>query len=724
MSAKASDSRRGLTLGNKILIGVVAGIAVGIFLGEYAAALRIPGRIYVSLLQMTVLPYITVSLVTKVGRLSFVQARRLAGRAGLVLLALWVLSLATVVIMPLSLPQWDAGTFFSKSLVDRPAQLDFVELYVPTNPFHSLANNVVPAVVLFSLLLGVAMISLEKKGSLLAPLDVLGDALARISNGVVALSPWGTFALTAGAAATLSLGELMRLGGYVVTYTVAVFFLTLVALPSFVAAVSPYRFVEVLSKMRIALLTAFATGKLFAVLPMVSSGVRALLVGRNVSQEDANSSTDVLVPLAYPFPNAGKLLIALFVPFAAWYIGQPLKWTDYPMLLSAGLLSLFGSPVAAIAFLLDLFRLPADLLALFLVAGIWCSRIGDMLGAMHLAAFTLVCDAWNRGWMRLQWTRLLPAVGTVLALGLATLWLNHFLVRESLRSVPPIRDRVAQMDRLFHLLDIQEAPPSPNPIQRQAGESTLERVRRAGELRVGYVPRNPPFSYRNARGDIVGLDIDLVQQLAANLEVGLRLVPFQLDSLLDSFAADHFDLAVGGIASDIKSVGKYSESTAYLDLNAAFVVLDYRVKEFATMEAIKNADELVVGYIAGGRLVRSNRHKLPNLKVVEVATPEAFLTGKRPDVDALLTTAEAGAIYSMLVPSYSVVIPEGVHVKVPVIIAGQMGEDLDALIDTWIELKRGDGVIDALYDYWILGRDSEQRGQRWSVIRNVFGWLD
>ena len=88
-----TPGKQGLALGNKILVGVLAGIAVGVFLGEQTTPFKVVGRIYVSLLQMTVLPYVIVSLVTKIGRLSFGQARKFAGRAGLVLLALWVISL-------------------------------------------------------------------------------------------------------------------------------------------------------------------------------------------------------------------------------------------------------------------------------------------------------------------------------------------------------------------------------------------------------------------------------------------------------------------------------------------------------------------------------------------------------------------------------------------------------------------------------------------------------
>jgi Na+/H+-dicarboxylate symporter/ABC-type amino acid transport substrate-binding protein len=664
-----ADRPRKLSLGTRILIGILCGIAVGVFLGEESSPLQVLGDVYVGLLQMTVLPYVTVSLVGKIGRLRFEQARSLAGRACVVLLALWGISLLTVVVMPFSLPTWEAGTYFSASLVERPQEFDFLGLYLPINPFHSLAHNVVPAVVLFSILLGVAVIAIEEKARLLDPLDVLGSALSRLSNGIVRLSPWGTFALAAGAAGTLSPAEMLRLGGYVSSYTLAIVFLTIVVLPATVSALTPHRFGQVLGKMRSALLTAFATGKLFPVLPMVGSGVLDLLVDRGVPEHEGRTVTETLVPLAYPFPNGGKVLSILFLPFAGWFVGEPLGVADYPMLLSVGLLSFFGSPVAAIPFLLDLFRLPMDLLALFLVAGIWCARVGDVLGVMHIAAFTLLCDAWNRGWLKLQVRRALVVTGGVSLLGVGVLWLNHFAVSASIAAVPPQRDRIAQMEPFFGLSDIAEGKPAPNPVPRRRGEGHFERILRAGELRVGYVDDNPPFSYRNANGDLVGLDVELAWKLASELGLELRLIPFRPDTLVESLAADHFDIAVGGLVSSIENFGSYFETTPYLQLHLALLVEDHRVGEFRTMEAMREMDGLRIGYIPGGRVARPEQRDLPRAQAVEVPSPQDFLDGKVPGVDALLITAEAGAIFTMIEPAYSVVIPEGTYIKVPVVVA-------------------------------------------------------
>ena len=77
-----------MTSSTKILIGLVSGVIVGLFFGEQAGALKVVADGFVKLLQMTVLPYITLSIITSLGTLSFNQVKTLGLRAGTVLIGL------------------------------------------------------------------------------------------------------------------------------------------------------------------------------------------------------------------------------------------------------------------------------------------------------------------------------------------------------------------------------------------------------------------------------------------------------------------------------------------------------------------------------------------------------------------------------------------------------------------------------------------------------------
>src|SRR4029453_15372241 len=116
---------------------------------------------------------------------------------------------------------------------------NFVDLYIPANPFNSLANNVVPAVVLFSIILGAALITVPEKGRLLQGLGIAQSAVSKVTNLVVAMAPYGMFATGAVVAGTLSIQELQYLEVYLVSYVVMALLVSLWILPGLVAALTP-----------------------------------------------------------------------------------------------------------------------------------------------------------------------------------------------------------------------------------------------------------------------------------------------------------------------------------------------------------------------------------------------------------------------------------------------------------------------------------------------------
>jgi len=133
-------------------------------------------------LQVAVVPCIVVSLITALGRLTLEDAKRLALRAGGVVLVLWSIGIVVVLLAPLALPDWPSASFFSRSLVEEAKPVDWLKLYIPANPFASLANALIPAVVVFSVLIGVALIGVANKRELLGPLSAVAAALTKLTG--------------------------------------------------------------------------------------------------------------------------------------------------------------------------------------------------------------------------------------------------------------------------------------------------------------------------------------------------------------------------------------------------------------------------------------------------------------------------------------------------------------------------------------------------------------
>ncbi len=85
--------------GRWIIAGLLLGVLCGVLLGEYCERLQVVGQAYVGLLQMTVLPYLVISLIAKMGRLDVEQAKKLGFTALAVLLILWVLGIVLIVLV-------------------------------------------------------------------------------------------------------------------------------------------------------------------------------------------------------------------------------------------------------------------------------------------------------------------------------------------------------------------------------------------------------------------------------------------------------------------------------------------------------------------------------------------------------------------------------------------------------------------------------------------------
>jgi hypothetical protein len=319
---------------------------------------------------------------------------RLGSRVGLVLLVLWAIVLAGVFCLPVMFPHIQAASFFSTTLLDDGTPFDLIDLYVPSNPFHALANNMVPAVVLFSGLLGIALIGVPGKDGAIHVIKVLNSAVAQLARFIVALTPIGLFGIAAVTAGTLDLGEAAQLQIYLACYLTVSVLLALWVLPGVVAAVTPIPHGVLLARSRDALVLAFGTGSLLVTLPLLAEQARGLL-GEYADLEPRDAEMpDVIIPAAYNFPHSGKLLSIGFVLFAAWFSGAS---------ISPGALSHPGRhrrarpvrqrPTSPSRSCSTCSGFPPTRFQLYLATGVVSARFGTLLAAVHMLAIAIIARA-------------------------------------------------------------------------------------------------------------------------------------------------------------------------------------------------------------------------------------------------------------------------------------------------------------------------------------------
>jgi len=705
----------------KIAIGITVGVAAGLFFGERAAALDVVADGYVKLLQMTVLPYVTLSLVGGLGSLSLLEAARTGKRVAQVLLALWGISLLAVFTMPLMYPNIKAASFFSSTLLDDAAPFDLISLYIPANPFNALANNVVPAVVLFSGLLGLALIAVPHKAAALQVIEVLNAAVTRLAKLVVGLTPYGLFAIAAVTAGTLDVHQAVQLEIYIASYLAISMLLSLWVLPGLVAAITPIPHRALLSQTRDALVMAFLTGSVFVVLPLLAEQTRRLLQTHATLPPEDEQLPDVIVPAAYNFPSAGKLLSIGFVLFAGWYTGATISPDRYPALAGTGLLVLFGSVNVAVPFLLDMFRIPADTFQLFLATSVVGARFGTLLSAVHMLAIAVIGTCAVVGLVRFDVRRLARFALITLVLAVVVVGGTRALVGR-LAQQPYDKDKIlAGMQALRDRGDARIFRDAAPPLPAITG-TVLDRVRARKVLRVGYLEDSLPYVFTNRAGDLVGFDVDMAQQLARDLGVGLELVPVSRAIFDDGLDPSACDLVMSGTVVTAIRAMRVRFTTPYLDETLALIVPDHRRAEFILWDDVRSK-RLRIGFPGDAQYVDKVRAQLPLAEIVTFEGAEQMFRPQTPPLDAIVLTAERGSAYTLLHPEFSVVVPKPRPFKLPLayVVAGR-DDALADVVNTWIDLKRKDGTIDDLFEHWILGRNAAAHQRRWSVLDDVLHW--
>ena len=595
---------------------------------------------------------------------------------------------------------------------------------MPSNPFYAMANAVVPGLVLFSSAVGVALIGVPDKAPLLASLLALERAVVRVTQLVLRLTPYGVFAISASVAGTMSLESLSRLEIYFVLFGAAALLLAFVVIPLAVAALTPFGWRQVVGMCQEALLTAFIANSAFIVLPMLVEKVKAALAAQGMDSTDTRSAVDVVVPISFVVPNAGKLLTLLFVPFAAWLAGNPLGADAYLALFGAGIPSYFAKAQVALPFLMDLLGVPHDLFLLYIPSSIVTGKFDSMVTVMSLLALALLTASAVAGHLRIEPRRIARALLITLAATAVTVGGLKLSLAHAVDTVYRKDQALSNMNLPRVMLPIAllaEAPPA-----EAVSTSTMQRIRARGALRVAFVGDRVPFAFFNARRDLVGMDVELAQRLAQDLgATRVDFVPADFDQMSRLLAEGRIDVAVGlPYLPDLLRQVAYS--VPYLDSTLGLVVRDELRDDFSSATRLAGRSPVTIALLGDLPAVQDRLRKQlagVDLRFVALPSPKHFFEGEAPHVDAFAMLAEAGAAWSILYPAYSVVVPQPGAIAVPVGVGMRRGDsELASVVNDWLVIQRSAGVLSQLREYWVLGHGAQKRSPRWSIRHDVLGW--
>ena len=275
-----------MTMTNKILVWMAAGLVVGSLINAIAAdnafiqdylvngLFHVAGAVFINMLKMLVVPLVTFSLICGVCGLGDVSK---LGRVGLKAFLLFLMTTALAISLAVGLASvvgpgegfelnQDTSTF---SAPEAPALTQvFIDL-VPSNPVNAFAEGNMLQIIFFVILFGICMLMIGERARPIIDLsERLNEVMMQVVTVVMHVAPYGVFALMAKTFAQQGLGLILPMISYF-GVVAAVLLLhatgTLMLMLKFLGRVDPLMF---LKKVRAAQVFAFSTSSSNATIPV------------------------------------------------------------------------------------------------------------------------------------------------------------------------------------------------------------------------------------------------------------------------------------------------------------------------------------------------------------------------------------------------------------------------------------------------------------------------
>lgn len=366
-----------------LIAGLITGLLINFTLGEVAwvqtwvvdGLFAVVGDIFIRLLSMLIVPVVFVSLVAGVASLS---DPKMLGRVGSKALGLYVITTAIAVILALL-----AAVVFQPGVGASPigvAAPDIAEIpplsqvlldIVPRNPVEAMIDGNMLAIIVFSIMFGLAMSFAGEPGRRVGAFFIdLMDVVMKLVGIVMLIAPYGVFALLAAMAANTGWGTFAGVLKYVLLVFGMLILQAALVYPALLKALSGLNPVTFYRQFRDVLAFAFSTASSGATIPVT---LRAVQERMGASPRIASFT----IPLGATINMDGTAIMqGIAVGFIAQYYGVDLSLTQYAIItlmvvmasigtagvpgvglvMLAGVLTQVGLPVEGVALILGVDR--------------------------------------------------------------------------------------------------------------------------------------------------------------------------------------------------------------------------------------------------------------------------------------------------------------------------------------------------------------------------------
>lgn len=383
--------KRKLSLASKILIGMLAGLLAGFILHRFNditwlrndvtdGLFLIVGNLFITLLEMLVVPIVFVSLVS--GTCSIRDGKTL-GRIGVKVITIFIITTAIAISIGITLAQLThVGQNVRMNLTTHftpPAAVTVKSMLlnlIPSNPIAAMAQGNLLQIIIFAVLFGIAISMSGDAGKKIGLFfEMINHVLMKLIEIVMLIAPYGVFCLIAVAFAKIGFNLIEELFFYFLIVLASLIiqqFGVYSALLFFFAKFNPIAFFK---KMMPVMLFAFSTSSSNATIPI------NLEVVENELGVD-NTIAAFTIPLGATINMDGTAIMqGVAAVFLAHIYHVTLGWASYLGIITTATLASIGTAgvpgVGMVTLAMVLTQAGVPLSGIGLLIGI--DRLVDML---------------------------------------------------------------------------------------------------------------------------------------------------------------------------------------------------------------------------------------------------------------------------------------------------------------------------------------------------------
>ncbi|WMI80386.1 dicarboxylate/amino acid:cation symporter [Anaerotignum sp. MB30-C6] len=388
-----------MSLETKILIGIAVGLLIGFISPAAAEAISPIGAVFLRLLKMLIVPLVFFSITSGVCKMGDVKQLRTVGlRFILYILSTSGISASIGVIAGLiTKPGTGTTEFLQTGEIAESVSYSFVDnavSWVPENIIQAMSQANMLQIIVFAIFLGVALLSLgEKVKGLVSIIDQGSDTMLKITEYVMAFSPFGIVSLMATMVNTISGATMKEVLSFMLTDNICAILILFIIYPlliKFVAKLSPTKFMKKIAE---PMLVAVTTTSSAATLP----------VSIKVSGEKLGIPENIYgftLPLGNTCGmNGFALFVGLCCVFASNLYGfditfsRILEFVFLGIILSVGAAGVKGAGIVMSTVLLETLGMPLSLIPI--LAAIWptidpahtvLNNVSDLTGTALVAS--------------------------------------------------------------------------------------------------------------------------------------------------------------------------------------------------------------------------------------------------------------------------------------------------------------------------------------------------